>query len=94
MSFGSTNENTQTWPSMDAVATYIEFDGVAGKGTACLWFLADPAALTLADVGTRCSAALVGGSVADLTGSSALKSGIGGGKGETETDVIDAEWAR
>ena len=31
-SLGSTSEETQTWPSMEEVAIWIELDGVAGSG--------------------------------------------------------------
>lgn len=79
----------QTCPSIDDVAICIELDGVAGI---VRWFDFGDAgrfpALVPDLLGVPCSSAVVS------AGASGLDVGKGRGKGDTETDVIDAECAR
>ena len=69
----------------------MEFEGVAGTGGCCRGlFAAGEPVLTVG--GARAGEAL-GSAVKRLT-PSGFPDGKGGGKGEIETAVMEAEWAR
>lgn len=88
-SLGSTNDETHTFPSMEEVAMYIEFEGVAG--TVACWLLGCPRRLAELEEDLLGSWSSV--KVEALVNGSGFKVGKGGGNGETEIDVILAEWA-
>ena len=80
----------QTFPSIEEVAICIEFDGVAGTSN-CLELLADGDEASC-NVGVR--AMTLRGSPGALFEISGFTVGKGGGKGDIETPVMDAEWGR
>lgn len=88
-SLGSTNDEMHTFPSMEEVAMYIEFEGIAG--TAACWLLGCPRRLAELEEDLLGSWSSV--KVEALVNGSGLKVGRGGGNGETEIDVTLAEWA-
>ena len=79
-----------TFPSIDEVAICMELDGVAGTSN-CLGFLTD-GKVESCNVGVR--AERLRGSTDALFKTSDFTAGKGGGKGDIETPVIDAEWGR
>jgi hypothetical protein len=83
---GSINEDTQTWPSMDAEPMYIWFDGVLGTGVC--WGLRG--SRPVCDVGF-----LAGASSGALVGEPIwLTKDCVRGSGETERAVTEADgWA-
>ena len=79
-----------TFPSMEEVAIWIELEGVAGTGGCCRGLLA--AGEALADAEVRAGEAL--GSIVRRLTPSGFPDGKGGGNGDIEIAVMEAEWAR
>jgi hypothetical protein len=79
------------WPSNEAVATYIEFEGVTGI-CACRGVLGDEVALERIE--GAFAGELVGASAAAAVRlTTSRRDGHGGGNGDTDMAVTDAEWA-
>jgi hypothetical protein len=79
-----------TLPSIDDVAMCIELAGMEGICGCCLTLLLD-GELVLCGWGERAGESWI--SDTSLFTPSGLATGKGGGNGDTETAVMEAEWA-